>query len=82
MWRDWVEEGGSQLFSFTMLTIYSDKHPLMNRFHAPGKEKRMIVIVPRSEWDDWLTCRYPERERSFMRPYPPELMVAEAAPRA
>ena len=39
----------------------------MNRFHAPGKEKRMIVIVPRAEWDDWLTCRDPEVARSFLR---------------
>ncbi len=65
-----------------MLTINSDKHPLMNHFHAPGKEKRMIVIVPRAEWDEWLTCRDPERERSFMRPYPSVLMDAEPAPRA
>ncbi|MGO4333193.1 SOS response-associated peptidase family protein [Cupriavidus sp. M-11] len=86
LWCDWVDEGGSQLFSFTMLTINSDKHPLMNRFHAPGKEKRMIVIVivivPRPEWDDWLTCRDPEWTRSFMQPYPAELMDAEATPRA
>lgn len=40
-----------------MLTINSDKHPLMNRFHAPGREMRMIVIVPRAKWDGWLTCR-------------------------
>ncbi|MCP3025081.1 SOS response-associated peptidase family protein [Cupriavidus basilensis] len=77
LWRDWPDGA----FSFTMLTINSDKHPLMNRFHAPGKEKRMIVIVPLAEWDDWLTCRDPERARSFMRPYPPELIDAEAAPR-
>ena len=77
LWRDWPDGA----VSFTMLTINSDKHPLMNRFHAPCKEKRMIVIVPRAEWDDWLTCRDPERARSFMRPYPPELIDAEAAPR-
>ncbi|MDF3883095.1 SOS response-associated peptidase [Cupriavidus basilensis] len=82
LWRAWPREAGAEVFSFTMLTINSDKHPLMNRFHAPGKEKRMIVIVPRAEWDDWLTCRDPERARSFLRPYPPELMDAEPAPRA
>ncbi|GAB7549218.1 hypothetical protein CS8_089200 [Cupriavidus sp. 8B] len=79
LWRAWPDEGGAEVFSFTMLTINLDKHPLMNRFHAPGKEKRMIVIVPRAEW---LTCRDPERARSFMRPYPHELMAAEPAPRA
>ncbi|EHP40297.1 hypothetical protein OR16_26988 [Cupriavidus basilensis OR16] len=63
-----------------MLTVNSDKHSLMNRFHAPSKENRMIVIVPRSEWDDWLTCRNPELARSFMRPYPAARMDAEPAP--
>ena len=82
LWRAWPGEAGAEVFSFTMLTINSDKHPLMNRFHAPGKEKRMIVVVPRAEWDDWLTCRDPERARSFMRPYPVDLMDAEPAPRA
>ncbi|AJG19139.1 SOS response-associated peptidase [Cupriavidus basilensis] len=82
LWRAWPSEAGAELFSFTMLTINSDKHPLMNRFHAPGKEKRMIVIVPRTQWDDWLRCRDTERARSFMRPYPAELMDAEPAPRA
>ena len=82
LWRAWPDEDGAEVFSFTMLTINSDKHPLVNRFHAPGKEKRMIVIVPRAEWGDWLTCRDPERAHSFMRPYPPELMDAAPAPRA
>ncbi|QOT74838.1 SOS response-associated peptidase [Cupriavidus basilensis] len=77
LWRDWPDGA----ISFTMLTINSDKHPLMNRFHAPGKEKRMIVIVPRAEWDDWLTCRDPEQARSLMQPYPASKMTAEPAPR-
>ena len=80
LWRAWPREAGAEVFSFTMLTVNSDKHPLMNRFHAPGKEKRMIVIVPRSEWDDWLTCRDLDLARSFMRPYPAERMTAEPAP--
>jgi putative SOS response-associated peptidase YedK len=82
LWRAWPAEAGAALFSFTMLTIRSDKHALMSRFHAPSKEKRMIVIVPRAQWDDWLLCRDPERARSFMRPYPAELMDAAPAPLA
>ncbi|MCP3023646.1 hypothetical protein M2C83_32075 [Cupriavidus basilensis] len=46
------------------------------------KEEPEFVIVPRAEWDDWLTCRDAERARSFMQPYPPEFMDAEPAPRA
>ena len=51
--------------SFTMLTVNADEHPLMRRMHAPGKEKRSVVIVPRDRWDDWLDCRDPEAARSF-----------------
>ncbi|WP_322790415.1 hypothetical protein [Cupriavidus metallidurans] len=39
-----------------------------------------MVILPREEWDDWLGCRDPEVARTFLRLYPPDTMVAEAAP--
>ncbi|MDF3836176.1 SOS response-associated peptidase family protein [Cupriavidus basilensis] len=80
LWRDWPGDGGQDVFSFTMLTINSGHHPLMSRFHAPGKEKRMIVIIPPTEWDDWLTCRDMELARSFLRPYAADRMAAEPAP--
>ncbi|WP_416048294.1 SOS response-associated peptidase [Cupriavidus basilensis] len=80
LWRAWPGEAGQQAFSFTMLTINSDRHPLMRRFHAPGKEKRMIVIVPPTDWDDWLNCRDTELARSFLRPYAADKMAAEPAP--
>lgn len=80
LWRAWPREARAEVFSFAMRTVNSDKHPLMNRIHVPGKEKRMIVIVPKSEWDDWLTCRDPDLARSFTRHYPAERMAAESAP--
>lgn len=80
LWRAWPGEGGQDVFSFTMLTINSEHHALMQRFHAPGKEKRMIVIVPATEWDDWLNCRNTALARSFLRPYAVEKMAAEPAP--
>jgi hypothetical protein len=33
------------LLSFSMLTINADQHPLMKRFHKPGEEKRMPLIL-------------------------------------
>lgn len=76
LWRDWPDG----TFSFTMLTVNADQHPLMKRMHAPGKEKRSVVIVPRLQWDDWMTCRDPELERSFMTLYPEGQMATEPAP--
>ncbi|ABF12925.1 putative SOS response-associated peptidase YedK [Cupriavidus metallidurans] len=76
LWRDWPDGSAT----FTMPTVAAETHALMRRMHAPGKEKRSVVILPRDEWDDWLNCRDPELARSFLRLYPADAMVAEAAP--
>jgi putative SOS response-associated peptidase YedK len=80
LWREWKEDDGSAAYSFTMLTVNADDHVLLRRFHAPGKEKRGIVIVPREGYDDWLGCRSTDEARSFFSLYPADLMRAEAAP--
>jgi putative SOS response-associated peptidase YedK len=80
LWREWQEQDGSILHAFTQITINADAHPLMRRFHRPDDEKRSLVIVPRDEYDAWLSCRDPELARSFLRPYPSDLMAAEPAP--
>ncbi|MBA9846575.1 SOS response-associated peptidase [Ralstonia pickettii] len=85
LWRSWdarVADNMPAVNSFTMLTVNADEHPLMRRMHAPGKEKRSVVIVPRDRWDDWLDCRDPEAARSFLTLYPAELMDTAPAPRA
>jgi putative SOS response-associated peptidase YedK len=76
VWRSWKEADGSTSQAFSQITINADDHPLMRSFHEPGDEKRSLVIVPRDEYDDWLACRDPEVARSFLRPYPAELMKA------
>lgn len=81
LWRAWHEPGGETAHSFTQITINADEHPLMKRFHKPGDEKRSLVIIPESEYDEWLECRDPERARSFLQLYPAELMKAWPAPK-
>lgn len=72
---------GLPLLSFTMLTINADGHPLMQRFHKPGDEKRMLVMLDEAQVDDWLHCPVEDAERFFAR-YPAERLVAKAAPMA
>ena len=72
---------GLPLLSFTMLTINADGHPLMQRFHKPNDEKRMLVILDPDQVDEWLHCPVEEAERFFGR-YPAERLVAHAAPLA
>ncbi|QNB10838.1 SOS response-associated peptidase [Paraburkholderia tropica] len=79
LWREWAEEGG-KAFSFTMLTVNAAEHPLMSRFHKPGDEKRSVVIVPRNEYDGWLSSRTMDEARSFLNLFPANLMHAEPFP--
>ena len=73
-WRDRVS--GEIVRSFTMLTVNADDHPLMRRFHKPGDEKRMLVILPEAQYGEWLEAP-PERSMAMMRQYPASRLVAE-----
>ncbi|MES2263968.1 MAG: SOS response-associated peptidase family protein [Pseudomonadota bacterium] len=81
LYRSWTEEDGATSYSFTQLTINADEHPLMKRLHRPGDEKRSLVIIKSDEYDDWLSCRDPERARSYLQLYPAELMAGAPAPK-
>lgn len=82
LYRQWEEANGQKSFSFTQLTVNADEHPLMNKMHRIGDEKRSLVIVPPEDYDAWLTCRNPEEARSFLRLFPSELMEARPEPKA
>ncbi|WP_429259077.1 SOS response-associated peptidase family protein [Paraburkholderia sp. GAS334] len=69
LWRAWEEPAGVTP-SFTMRTVNAQNYPLMQRFHKPGDEKRSVVIVSPSAYDDWLGCRSTDEARSFLNLYP------------
>jgi len=60
-----------------MLTINADRHPLMNHFHKPTDEKRMIVILPPDRYQDWLTAPA-EISMKFMMPIGADALKAVA----
>ena len=78
LYRSWKEPDGVMSYSFTQITINADAHQVMKRFHKPGDEKRSLVILPPERYDDWLRCRNPEKARSFLTNFPPELMSTQA----
>jgi hypothetical protein len=43
-----------------MLTLNAEAHPLMNRFHKPGSERRSVVSLRPDEYEDWLTAKSPD----------------------
>ncbi|GJH30763.1 SOS response-associated peptidase family protein [Caballeronia novacaledonica] len=81
LWREWKDPtDGSKSLSMTMLTVNADDHPLMKRFHKPGAEKRSVVIIPPTEYEDWLSCKSTDEARSFLQLYPADAMHAEPFP--
>jgi putative SOS response-associated peptidase YedK len=81
-WRAPAREGASSSdaswhFSFAMLTVNADDHPVMKQFHAPGEEKRMVVILDPKDWGTWLSCPVGQAT-AFLRPWSGPLTCREA----
>lgn len=53
----WEYRPADQLLSFSMLTINADGHTLMQRFHKPEDEKRMVMILDPEQYHGWLAGR-------------------------
>jgi putative SOS response-associated peptidase YedK len=52
----------------------------MRRFHKPGDEKRSVVIVPPTQYGDWLSSKSTDDARDFLQLYPAEAMHARPFP--
>ena len=71
--------GETQFHSFTMLTVNADGHPVMDHLHRPGDEKRMPIIVPAEQYQDWLEAT-PDSAPTFFKQFPAQLMAGRPAP--
>ena len=75
LWDAWQKPDGSWLLSYTMLTINADEHPLMRDFHKPAEEKRMVVILPESSYEAWLSAPA-NASAVYLNPFPAADLVA------
>lgn len=75
----WEYRPVDQLLSFSMLTINADGHPLMQRFHKPDDEKRMVMILDPDQYQGWLDGSLVTEEDVY-RQYPAELLIAQPDP--
>jgi putative SOS response-associated peptidase YedK len=79
LWDAWRNPEGAWVHSYTMLTLNADEHPFMRQFHKPGDEKRMVAILPETDYDAWLTAPAAS-SRAFIRAFPADgLMVGPTA---
>jgi putative SOS response-associated peptidase YedK len=81
LWAFQSRPDGSDLLSFTMLTVNADGHDVMKHFHKPDDEKRMVVVLDEADYDRWLDAPQ-ARMRDFLTRCPAEALEAEPAPRA
>ena len=75
-WTD--PETGEWVHSFSLLTVNAYGHPLLGRMHRPGDEKRMLVIVPSTQYGAWLNATLVQAQ-AFMRTTPAEELTGAAA---
>lgn len=81
IWERFIDkETGEIIFSFSMLTINADGHPIMKYFHKAEDEKRSIVVLNESEYLPWLHASHDEA-KSLLKLASDGFLVSEAAPR-
>ena len=80
LFASWRHPDGREMATFAMLTVNADGHPLMQRFHRPGEEKRMVVILAREDYAAWLACPVAEAPRFLRRWEGPLEATAEPLP--
>ena len=73
-------ETGEIIFSFSMLTINADDHPIMKHFHKPVDEKRSIVVLNNTDYLPWLNATNDEA-RQLLKLAPTGFLESEPAPR-
>lgn len=81
IWEVRRDDDGVPRYSFSMLTINADGHPIMGRFHAPDDEKRSVVVVDPAHYRDWLDAQDEADARALLTLFEPADFTAEAAPR-
>lgn len=77
LWKD--RHSGERVFSFTMLTINADGHEVMQHFHKPNDEKRMVVILDDADYQAWLSAPVATNHQ-FMQAYPASKLNVMHAP--
>ncbi|KWK54069.1 hypothetical protein WT81_18865 [Burkholderia stagnalis] len=60
----------------SMLTVNAEGHAVMGRMHKSGDEKRSVVILRPTDYDEWLNTKNVEAARTMLQLYPADDMMA------
>ena len=81
IWERFVDkETGEIVFSFSLLTINADHHPVMKHFHKPNDEKRSIVVLQDKDYTKWLNANL-NQARDLLTLVPNDFLASEPSPR-
>lgn len=81
IWEKFVDtETGEIIFSFSMVTINADGHPVMKHFHKPEDEKRSIVVLNENDYARWLSANHNDA-RELLKLSPNNFLISEPSPR-
>lgn len=81
IWERFIDkETGEIIFSFSMLTINADGHPVMKHFHKPEDEKRSIVVLNDCDYLPWLHANH-EQAKGLLNLAQSKFLQSEPAPR-
>ena len=76
----WKNPAGEWIPSFSLITVNADLHPVMGRFHAPGDEKRSIIVIDSDHYGNWLRASTDEAV-TYFAPLPADTFTTLAAPK-
>jgi putative SOS response-associated peptidase YedK len=83
IWSSWKDADDKWHYTFAMLTVNADGHPVMQRMHRPGDEKRMVVILHEHDYGRWLSCPVADAPSLFKQwTGPLDALPAPLSPRA
>jgi putative SOS response-associated peptidase YedK len=76
----WMQpQTGQAVHSFTLLTVNADAHPLLNRMHRPGDEKRQLCLLEAPQAHGWLR-QPPGHALDWLAEQAPVALVGQPAP--
>lgn len=84
MWERTKGVDGRWIYTFSMVTVNADAHPVYRRMNKPDQEKRMPVILDPDAYGTWLSCAV-DQAPAFFRQWAGQLEANVApllAPRA
>nr|WP_249180590.1 SOS response-associated peptidase family protein [Burkholderia vietnamiensis] len=77
LWRRYDGDDGRTLVGMSMLTVNADGHTVMGRMHKADDEKRSVVVLYPTDYDEWLHTKNTEVARSMLKLYPAGEMLSE-----